>query len=113
MPTASSAPAPAASASAPKPGNVASPIPAASASPAKGSEAGGDDGDASQPRQKKRRLGVDPSLILADTGRSRRRKTPTPGPEDGKVDLDPKDPKRATELGRQIYDRIMASKDAE
>jgi hypothetical protein len=60
---------------------------------------------------KKRRLGVDPSLIISD-GRSKRRRTPTPEPEEtaGKEEVnDPKDKARAQALGRDIYNEIMNS----
>ena len=70
------------------------------------------------PRVKKKRLGVDPSLIISD-GRSKRRKTPTPTPEtdvkkeDGAGDRDPKDTERANTLGREIYQKILGLTDKE
>ena len=70
------------------------------------------------PRLKKKRLGVDPSLIISD-GRSKRRKTPTLTPEtevkkdDGLAERDPKDVERATALGREIYQKIFDMKDKE
>jgi hypothetical protein len=67
-----------------------------------------------QPKVKKRRLGVDPSLIISEE-RSKRRRTPTPEPEQDDKDVvhDPKDPQRAKELGLQIYQKIMDAKDSE
>jgi hypothetical protein len=67
-----------------------------------------------QPRVKKRRLGVDPSLIISEE-RSKRRRTPTPEAEHDDKDgvHDPKDPARAKELGLQIFKKIMDSKDPE
>lgn len=71
-----------------------------------------DDADTSELRVKKRRLGVDPSLIISD-GRSKRRRTPSPEPEvknePGGGANDPKDAARATTLGRDIYQKIMDS----
>lgn len=70
------------------------------------------------PRVKKKRLGVDPSLIISD-GRSKRRKTPTLTPEtdvkkeDGSGERDPKDPERAATLGREIYQKMLDMKDKE
>ncbi|OCF31781.1 hypothetical protein I316_06588 [Kwoniella heveanensis BCC8398] len=65
-----------------------------------------------QPKVRKKRLGVDPSLIISD-GRPKRRRTPSPQPENAEteMDKDPKDPQRAKELGYVIYRRIMDSKD--
>lgn len=66
-------------------------------------------------KTKKKRLGVDPSLIISD-GRSKRRKSPTPEAEEemGRGGgNDPKDPARAKTLGYQIYNKIMTMKSAE
>jgi len=66
-------------------------------------------------RTKKKRLGVDPSLILSD-GRSKRRKSPTPEADEKMGEgggNDPKDPARAKTLGYQIYNKIMTMKSAE
>lgn len=69
-------------------------------------------------RRGKKRLGVDPSLILSE-GRSKRRRTPSPDPEDGHDEHDgggshdPKDPERAKRLGYGIYNRIMGEKTKE
>ncbi|KAK4687188.1 hypothetical protein P7C73_g2928, partial [Tremellales sp. Uapishka_1] len=67
------------------------------------------------PKQRRRRMGVDPSLILSE-GRSKRRKTPTPPPAgedeaEAKGENDPKDPARAKLLGGQIMKQIMEQKD--
>lgn len=77
-------------------------------------------GDAAHPaapsdqRAKKKRLGVDPSLIIAEGGRSKRRRTPSPQPEQKEqVNTDPRDSARAKELGMVIYERIMGSKTKE
>lgn len=77
-------------------------------------------GDAAHPaapsdqRVKKKRLGVDPSLIIAEGGRSKRRRTPSPQPEQKEqVNTDPRDSARAKELGMVIYERIMGSKTKE
>lgn len=68
----------------------------------------------SDQRAKKKRLGVDPSLIIAEGGRSKRRRTPSPQPEQQEhVDPDPRDSARAKELGMVIYERIMGSKTKE
>lgn len=73
---------------------------------------------ADHPRVKKKRLGVDPSLIISN-GRSKRHKTPTPTPgvdvkkEVGAGDLDPKDSGKAAEAGREIYQKVLAMKDKE
>lgn len=69
----------------------------------------------SDQKVKKKRLGVDPSLIIAEGGRSKRRRTPSPQPEQQKeqVNLDPKDSARARELGMVIYEKIMDSKTKE
>ncbi|WVQ95513.1 hypothetical protein IAU59_002610 [Kwoniella sp. CBS 9459] len=72
-------------------------------------------GSEPQPKIRKKRLDVNPSLIISD-GRSKRRRTPSPQPENahenaGESDKDPKDPQRAKELGYVIYRRIMDSKD--
>jgi len=66
-------------------------------------------------RTKKKRLGVDPSLIISD-GRSKRRRTPSPEAEEKMGEgggNDPKDPVRAKTLGYQIYNKIMTLKSAE
>jgi hypothetical protein len=69
--------------------------------------------DASGRRVRKRRpLGVDPSLIISD-GRSKRRRTPSPAPVKKEDEVDPRDVERAVLLGREIFDKIMASKDSE
>ena len=80
---------------------------------------GVEDGEAGDhPRARRKRLGVDPSLILSD-GRSKRRKTPDQTPEtdvkkeQSAAERDPKDPERAAELGRQIYQKILDTKDKE
>ncbi|KAL1410050.1 hypothetical protein Q8F55_004052 [Vanrija albida] len=65
-----------------------------------------------KPKERKRRLGVDPSLILSE-GRSKRRRTPTPEPIVNKNDMDPKDPERAKALGLALYYKIMAMKDSD
>jgi hypothetical protein len=69
---------------------------------------------ASAPKARKRRLDVNPSLIISD-GRSKRRKSPTPeaSPGKGNDTKDNKDPKKASELGLALYRKIMDSKDAE
>lgn len=68
----------------------------------------------SDQRVKKKRLGVDPSLIIAEGGRSKRRRTPSPQPEQKEqVNTDPRDSARAKELGMVIYERIMGSKTKE
>lgn len=67
------------------------------------------------PKVKKRReLGVDPSLIISEE-RSKRRKTPTPEPEDvpRKDEHDPKDPVRAKQLGMEIYGKVLKMEDNE
>lgn len=64
-------------------------------------------------REKKRRLDVNPQLILSE-GRSKRRRTPSPPPAAKQlVDSDPKDPERASQLGLQLYNKIMAMRDVE
>jgi len=67
-----------------------------------------------QPKVRKHRLGVDPSLIISDE-RSKRRRSPSPEREndDKHVVHDPKDPERAKQLGSQIYRKIMETKDSE
>jgi hypothetical protein len=71
--------------------------------------------EASTSKVRKRRIDVDSSLILSE-GRSKRRKTPTPEPET-KVKLEVKnevvDRKKVKDLGRVIYEKIMAKKDTE
>jgi hypothetical protein len=73
-------------------------------------------------RQPKRRLGVDPSLILSE-GRSKRRKTPTPVPDEAKDkgeegkdaqgEEDPRDTVRARKLGLELVAKIMKQTDSE
>lgn len=65
-------------------------------------------------REKKRRLGVDPQLILSTEGRSKRRRTPSPPPDTKQqVEHDPKDPERAAKVGLQIYTKILGMHDTE
>jgi hypothetical protein len=67
---------------------------------------------------RKKRMGVDPSLIISD-GRSKRRRTPTPEPAPAaataavksEAEKDPKDKARATSLGREVYKKVLASVD--
>ncbi|WVQ70702.1 hypothetical protein IAR50_000224 [Cryptococcus sp. DSM 104548] len=72
-----------------------------------------DDPSASTPadsRSRKRRLDVNPSLIIdADGGRPKRRRSPSPRAEKQEeiADADPKDPARAKELGMRIWQKIM------
>lgn len=61
---------------------------------------------------RKRRLDVNPELILSTEGRSKRRRTPSPGPQT-KDDPDPKDPSRAKQLGLQLYSKISAMRESE
>lgn len=61
---------------------------------------------------RKRRLDVNPELILSTEGRSKRRRTPSPGPQT-KEDPDPKDPARAKQLGLQLYNKISAMRESE
>jgi hypothetical protein len=61
--------------------------------------------------QRKRRLDVNPSLILSTEGRSKRRRTPSPLP-DIKAEVDPKDAERAKHLGLALYNKIMALRDS-
>jgi hypothetical protein len=73
-----------------------------------------------QPRVRRKRMGVDPSLIISEE-RSKRRKSPTPTPEgDGKVKkedggslADPKDPEKAAVVGKDLYDKLLDVKDRE
>ncbi|TYJ54395.1 hypothetical protein B9479_004983 [Cryptococcus floricola] len=61
-------------------------------------------------RLRKRKLDVNPSLIIpADGGRSKRRRSPSPhvAKQEGNADADPKDPARAKELGMRIWQKIM------
>ncbi|ODN99502.1 hypothetical protein L198_03346 [Cryptococcus wingfieldii CBS 7118] len=61
-------------------------------------------------RLRKRKLDVNPSLIIpADGGRSMRRRSPSPhvAKQEGNADADPKDPARAKELGMRIWQKIM------
>lgn len=61
---------------------------------------------------RKRRLDVNPELILSTEGRSKRRRTPSPAPQP-KDDPDPKDPERAKQLGTQLYNKISSMRDTE
>lgn len=61
---------------------------------------------------RKRRLDVNPELILSTEGRSKRRRTPSPDAH-AKDDPDPKDPERAKQLGTQLYNKISAMRDPE
>lgn len=61
--------------------------------------------------QRKRRLDVNPSLILNTEGRSKRRRTPSPLP-DVQPEVDPKDVERAKHLGLSLYSKIMALRDS-
>lgn len=61
--------------------------------------------------QRKRRLDVNPSLILSTEGRSKRRRTPSPLP-DIKHETDPKDAERAKHLGLALYSKVMALRDS-
>lgn len=63
-------------------------------------------------RARKRRLDVNPELILSTEGRSKRRRTPSPDPQ-AKDDPDPKDAERAKHLGLQLYHKISAMRDSE
>jgi hypothetical protein len=73
-----------------------------------------------QPRARRKRMGVDPSLIISEE-RSKRRRTPSPAPEmDGKVKkedgadaADPKDPEKAAAVGKELYDKLMDVKSKE
>ena len=85
----------------------------ATESPEKNIEGEDDGHDATEGggRVRKRRLDVNPNLILSD-GRSKRRKSPTPEMGGGKGEdedglHDPKDPLRAQQLGNIIYGKIM------
>ena len=73
-------------------------------------------GETGKGKKRRHLTGVDPSAILSE-GRSKRRKTPTPEPEDklGSKDhaQDPKDKERAKRLGMEIYNKIIAQKDRE
>ncbi|GMK54604.1 hypothetical protein CspeluHIS016_0111900 [Cutaneotrichosporon spelunceum] len=60
--------------------------------------------------QRKRRLDVNPSLILSTEGRSKRRRTPSPLVET-KPETDPRDAERAKHLGLALYNKIMAMRD--
>jgi hypothetical protein len=77
----------------------------------------GPEGEQEQGRRRKR-IDVDASLIISD-GRSKRRRTPSPVPEpEVKVKkeedpLDPKDPERAATLGKELYQKLMNTKDKE
>lgn len=59
-------------------------------------------------RVRKKRLGVDPSLIISEE-RSKRRRSPSPSAAK-QEDPDSKDPARAAALGREIMRRIMEKK---
>ncbi|KAK8850478.1 hypothetical protein IAR55_004396 [Kwoniella newhampshirensis] len=67
-----------------------------------------------QPKTRKRRLGVDPSLIISEE-RSKRRRTPSVDPEHGDEDVkgavEIRDPVKVKELGYVIYNRILESRD--
>lgn len=91
-----------------------SPVASASNADAKKEDGGAVPADQSPDKRKerKRRLGVDPSLIISE-GRSKRRRTPTPPPKVEKPDPDPRDPERAKGLGMQLYDKIIGMHDAE
>lgn len=85
-------------------------------SPDKNGDEETNDATGSSARVRKRRLDVNPNLILSD-GRSKRRKTPTPEPGAKDVDedgvYDPKDPDRAQQLGNLIYGKIMGTSSSE
>ncbi|BEI81463.1 hypothetical protein CcaverHIS002_0206230 [Cutaneotrichosporon cavernicola] len=61
--------------------------------------------------QRKRRLDVNPSLILSTEGRSKRRRTPSPLPET-EPEMDPRDAERAKHLGLALYSKIMGLRDS-
>lgn len=61
-------------------------------------------------RGRKRKLDVNPDLILATEGRTRRRRTPSPVPE-VKKEPDPHEVERVKTLGTQLVNRIMAMND--
>ncbi|WWD20660.1 hypothetical protein CI109_105136 [Kwoniella shandongensis] len=69
-----------------------------------------------QPKTRKRRLGVDPSLIISEE-RSKRRRTPSLDPEHGdeevKGAVEIRDPAKVKEFGLSIYNRILQSKDSD
>lgn len=73
-----------------------------------------------QPRARRKRMGVDPSLIISEE-RSKRRRTPSPAPEtEGKVKkedggdaADPKDPEKAAAVGKELYAMLMGLKGKE
>ncbi|WVR08581.1 hypothetical protein IAU60_005636 [Kwoniella sp. DSM 27419] len=91
-------------------GNPVTGTVASSASPTRAESSTPDPSSAA--RMKKKRLGVDPSLIISEE-RSKRRKSPspTPGEHAAGQDRDPRDPVRAKELGSVIYKRILGSRD--
>lgn len=63
---------------------------------------------------RKRRLDVNPELILSTEGRSKRRRTPSPEPQPQvEPEPDPKDAERAKHLGLQLYHKILAMRDTE
>lgn len=70
----------------------------------------GDNGStaAPVPRVRKKRLGVDPSLIISEE-RSKRRRSPSPSAVK-REDPDPKNPERAAALGRELFHKIMVKK---
>lgn len=105
----------------PRPHSPAQPLPAAEHASDSSTHAQADSpadtahpGPPADQKVKKKRLGVDPSLIIAEGGRSKRRRTPSPEPDQKEqVNLDPKDSARAKELGMVIYEKIMDSKTKE
>ena len=66
-----------------------------------------------QAKTRRRRLGVDPSLIISED-RSKRRRTPSPEADDDDKDAvhDPQDAQTVKHLGMQIFQKIMDSKDS-
>ena len=72
--------------------------------------------EAERKKQKRRMIGVDPSLIISEQ-RSKRRRSPTPEAE---IEVDtksavpnPKDGVRAKQYGMQIMKKIMDAMDSE
>ena len=83
-----------------------------------GDENNNEDDNAGPPSSrtnKRRLLGVDPSLILSEERSKRTKRTPSPDAEDDikEGSYDPKDSERAKTLGMQIYQKIMTKKDRE
>lgn len=79
----------------------------------------GDAEGAANARMRKRRLDVNPNLIISEE-RSKRRRTPSHEPEDRKPNgtkdddaADPKDPERAKALGDELVKKILDTKDSE